>query len=119
MNYFKEVKLLAFFQYESSGMQKYLKDLKPTVFADLIAMNALYRPGPLEYIPSFVKRKNGQESISYDLPEMKLYLEETYGITVYQEQVMQLSQVLSNFSKGEADILRKAMGKKIFHCCKN
>ena len=95
-------------------MQKYLKDLKPTVFADLIAMNALYRPGPLEYIPSFVKRKNGQESISYDLPEMKLYLEETYGITVYQEQVMQLSQVLSNFSKGEADILRKAMGKKDF-----
>ena len=111
---FQRGETVGIFQYESLGMQKYLKDLKPTVFADLIAMNALYRPGPLEYIPSFVKRKNGQESISYDLPEMKLYLEETYGITVYQEQVMQLSQVLSNFSKGEADILRKAMGKKDF-----
>ncbi len=111
---FQRGETVGIFQYESSGMQKYLKDLKPTVFADLIAMNALYRPGPLEYIPSFVKRKNGQESISYDLPEMKLYLEETYGITVYQEQVMQLSQVLSNFSKGDADILRKAMGKKDF-----
>ena len=102
------------FQYESAGMQKYLKDLKPTVFADLIAMNALYRPGPLEYIPSFVDRKNGQEEISYDLPEMKEYLEETYGITVYQEQVMLLSQKLAGFSKGDADVLRKAMGKKIF-----
>ena len=102
------------FQYESAGMQKYLKDLKPTVFADLIAMNALYRPGPLEYIPSFVDRKNGQEAISYDLPEMAEYLEETYGITVYQEQVMLLSQKLAGFSKGDADVLRKAMGKKIF-----
>ena len=102
------------FQYESAGMQKYLKDLKPTVFADLIAMNALYRPGPLEYIPSFVDRKNGQEEISYDLPVMAEYLEETYGITVYQEQVMLLSQKLAGFSKGDADVLRKAMGKKIF-----
>ena len=95
-------------------MQKYLKDLKPTVFADLIAMNALYRPGPLEYIPSFVDRKNGNEEISYDLPVMAEYLEETYGITVYQEQVMLLSQKLAGFSKGDADVLRKAMGKKIF-----
>ena len=102
------------FQYESAGMQKYLKDLKPNIFADLIAMNALYRPGPLEYIPSFVDRKNGQEEISYDLPEMAEYLEETYGITVYQEQVMLLSQKLAGFSKGDADVLRKAMGKKIF-----
>ncbi|MDG1761963.1 MAG: DNA polymerase III subunit alpha [Flavobacteriaceae bacterium] len=102
------------FQYESAGMQKYLKDLKPNVFADLIAMNALYRPGPLEYIPSFVDRKNGQEEISYDLPEMAEYLEETYGITVYQEQVMLLSQKLAGFSKGDADVLRKAKGKKIF-----
>ena len=102
------------FQYESIGMQKYLKELKPYFFADLIAMNALYRPGPLEYIPSFVARKNGEEEIKYDLPEMEEYLKETYGITVYQEQVMQLSQKLAGFSKGEADLLRKAMGKKIF-----
>ncbi|MDG1966210.1 MAG: DNA polymerase III subunit alpha [Flavobacteriaceae bacterium] len=102
------------FQYESLGMQKYLKDLKPNVFADLIAMNALYRPGPLEYIPSFVARKQGQEEITYDLPVMKEFLQETYGITVYQEQVMLLSQKLAGFSKGEADLLRKAMGKKIF-----
>ena len=101
------------FQYESAGMQKYLKDLKPTVFADLIAMNALYRPGPLEYIPSFVARKNGKEEISYDLEDMEEYLQETYGITVYQEQVMLLSQKLAGFTKGEADVLRKAMGKKI------
>ena len=101
------------FQYESAGMQKYLKDLKPTVFADLIAMNALYRPGPLEYIPSFVARKNGKEEISYDLDDMEEYLQETYGITVYQEQVMLLSQKLAGFTKGEADVLRKAMGKKI------
>jgi len=100
------------FQYESEGMQKCLRDLKPTVFDDLIAMNALYRPGPLEYIPSFVKRKNGVEAIAYDLPEMEEYLKETYGITVYQEQVMLLSQKLANFTKGEADVLRKAMGKK-------
>ena len=102
------------FQYESLGMQKYLRDLKPTIFEDLIAMNALYRPGPLEYIPSFVRRKNGLEKIQYDIPEMEDFLKETYGITVYQEQVMQLSQKLANFSKGDADLLRKAMGKKIF-----
>jgi DNA polymerase-3 subunit alpha len=93
-------------------MQKYMKDLKPTVFADLIAMNALYRPGPLEYIPSFVRRKNGEEEIKYDLEACEEYLAETYGITVYQEQVMLLSQKLAGFSKGDADVLRKAMGKK-------
>jgi DNA polymerase-3 subunit alpha len=111
---FQRGETVGIFQYESAGMQKYLKDLKPTVFADLIAMNALYRPGPLEYIPSFVDRKNGNEEIAYDLPAMKEYLEETYGITVYQEQVMLLSQKLAGFSKGDADVLRKAMGKKIF-----
>ena len=111
---FQRGETVGIFQYESAGMQKYLKDLKPTVFADLIAMNALYRPGPLEYIPSFVDRKNGKEEISFDLPEMAEYLEETYGITVYQEQVMLLSQKLAGFTKGEADVLRKAMGKKIF-----
>lgn len=102
------------FQYESPGMQKHMKNLKPTVFDDLIAMNALYRPGPMEYIPSFIARKHGEEEISYDLPEMEEYLQETYGITVYQEQVMLLSQKLAGFSKGDADVLRKAMGKKIF-----
>jgi DNA polymerase III subunit alpha len=111
---FQHGETVGIFQYESAGMQKYLKDLKPTVFADLIAMNALYRPGPLEYIPSFVDRKNGNEKIAYDLPAMEEYLEETYGITVYQEQVMLLSQKLADFSKGDADVLRKAMGKKIF-----
>ena len=111
---FQRGETVGIFQYESAGMQKYLKELKPTVFADLIAMNALYRPGPLEYIPSFVDRKNGKEDISYDLPAMEEYLEETYGITVYQEQVMLLSQKLAGFSKGDADVLRKAMGKKIF-----
>ncbi len=100
------------FQFESPGMQKYLRELKPTVFADLIAMNALYRPGPMEYIPQFVKRKHGEEAIVYDLAEMEEYLADTYGITVYQEQVMLLSQKLAGFSKGDADILRKAMGKK-------
>ena len=100
------------FQYESDGMRKYLKELKPTSFDDLIAMNALYRPGPLEYIPDFIKRKNGLQQIEYDLPEMAEYLHDTYGITVYQEQVMLLSQKLAGFSKGEADVLRKAMGKK-------
>lgn len=100
------------FQYESSGMQKYMKELKPTEFSDLIAMNALYRPGPLEYIPNFVARRHGREEVVYDLPEMEEYLKETYGITVYQEQVMLLSQKLANFSKGQADTLRKAMGKK-------
>ncbi len=102
------------FQYESAGMQKHLRGLKPTEFADLIAMNALYRPGPMEYIPSFIDRKHGREEISYDLPGMDVYLKETYGITVYQEQVMLLSQKLANFTKGQADSLRKAMGKKIF-----
>ncbi|MGB0657385.1 MAG: DNA polymerase III subunit alpha, partial [Flavobacteriaceae bacterium] len=110
---FQRGETVGIFQYESAGMQKYLKDLKPTVFADLIAMNALYRPGPLEYIPSFVARKNGKEEISYDLDDMEEYLQETYGITVYQEQVMLLSQKLAGFTKGEADVLRKAMGKKI------
>jgi len=101
------------FQYESPGMQKYLRDLKPTVFGDLIAMNALYRPGPLEYIPAFVRRKNGEEPITYDIEACEEYLKETYGITVYQEQVMLLSQKLAGFSKGDADVLRKAMGKKL------
>ncbi|MFM1892864.1 MAG: hypothetical protein RIQ90_30 [Bacteroidota bacterium] len=100
------------FQYESPGMQKYMRELKPTEFADLIAMNALYRPGPLEYIPTFVKRKHGEEPTVYDLPECEEFLKETYGITVYQEQVMLLSQKLADFTKGEADTLRKAMGKK-------
>jgi DNA polymerase-3 subunit alpha len=102
----------ATFQFESPGMQKYLKDLKPDKFNDLIAMNALYRPGPIEYIPTFIKRKNGLEEIVYDMPELKEYLEDTYGITVYQEQVMLLSQKLAGFTKGQADTLRKAMGKK-------
>ena len=100
------------FQFESDGMQKHLKSLKPDRFEDLIAMNALYRPGPMEYIPNYISRKHGKEDIQYDLPQMKEYLSETYGITVYQEQVMLLSQKISNFSKGEADQLRKAMGKK-------
>lgn len=111
---FQRGETVATFQYESAGMQKYMRDLKPTVFADLIAMNALYRPGPIEYIPSFIRRKNGEEEISYDLPVMEKYLKETYGITVYQEQVMLLSQELAGFTKGDADVLRKAMGKKIF-----
>jgi len=110
---FQRGETVGIFQYESLGMQKHMKDLKPTVFGDLIAMNALYRPGPMEYIPSFIKRKHGEEDISYDLPEMQEYLEETYGITVYQEQVMLLSQKLASFTKGEADVLRKAMGKKL------
>ncbi|UFH36481.1 DNA polymerase III subunit alpha [Flavobacterium acetivorans] len=109
---FQRGETVGIFQYESPGMQKYMKDLKPTVFGDLIAMNALYRPGPLEYIPSFVRRKNGEEPIVYDLDACEEYLGETYGITVYQEQVMLLSQSLADFTKGEADVLRKAMGKK-------
>jgi DNA polymerase-3 subunit alpha len=100
------------FQFESVGMQKYLRQLKPDKFEDLIAMNALYRPGPMEYIPAFINRKHGREPIKYDLPEMEEFLAETYGITVYQEQVMLLSQKLAGFSKGDADVLRKAMGKK-------
>lgn len=102
----------ATFQFESPGMQKHLRDLKPDVFGDLIAMNALYRPGPLKYIPDFIKRKHGLEPVIYDLPEMEEYLKDTYGITVYQEQVMLLSQKLAGFTKGNADVLRKAMGKK-------
>ena len=109
---FQRGETVGIFQYESPGMQKHMKDLKPTVFDDLIAMNALYRPGPMEYIPSFIARKHGDEEIEYDLPEMEEYLKETYGITVYQEQVMLLSQKLADFTKGEADVLRKAMGKK-------
>jgi DNA polymerase-3 subunit alpha len=100
------------FQFESVGMQKYLRELKPDKFSDLIAMNALYRPGPMAYIPQYVSRKHGREQVSYDLPDMQEYLEETYGITVYQEQVMLLSQKLAGFTKGQADVLRKAMGKK-------
>ena len=100
------------FQFESPGMQKYLRELKADQFGDLIAMNALYRPGPLEYIPTFIKRKHGLEKIVYDLPEMEELLRETYGVTVYQEQVMLLSQKLAGFTKGDADVLRKAMGKK-------
>ncbi|RYZ48410.1 MAG: DNA polymerase III subunit alpha, partial [Chitinophagaceae bacterium] len=103
---------IATFQFESPGMQKYLKELKPDQFADLIAMNALYRPGPMAYIPQYVDRKHGREEVVYDLPDMADYLEETYGITVYQEQVMLLAQKLAGFSKGDADVLRKAMGKK-------
>ncbi|WP_179315987.1 DNA polymerase III subunit alpha [Winogradskyella undariae] len=109
---FQRGETVGVFQYESPGMQKHMKNLKPTVFDDLIAMNALYRPGPMEYIPSFIARKHGDEEIVYDLPEMEEYLKETYGITVYQEQVMLLSQKLADFTKGEADVLRKAMGKK-------
>ncbi len=110
---FQKGDTVGIFQYESLGMQKHMRNLKPTVFADLIAMNALYRPGPMEYIPSFIRRKHGQEEIKYDLPDMEEYLQETYGITIYQEQVMLLSQKLAGFTKGEADVLRKAMGKKI------
>ena len=100
------------FQFESPGMQKYLRELKPTVFEDLIAMNALYRPGPMDYIPDFIARKNGKQAITYDIPCMEKYLKDTYGITVYQEQVMLLSRQLASFTRGESDALRKAMGKK-------
>ena len=109
---FQRGETVGIFQYESAGMQKYLRDLKPTVFEDLIAMNALYRPGPMDYIDSFVKRKHGEEEIVYDIADCEEYLAETYGITVYQEQVMLLSQKLAGFTKGQADTLRKAMGKK-------
>ncbi len=101
------------FQFESAGMQKYLKELQPSKFEDLIAMNALYRPGPMDYIPSFIARKQGREEIKYDIPIMERYLKDTYGITVYQEQVMLLSRLLANFTRGESDALRKAMGKKL------
>lgn len=100
------------FQFESAGMQNSLRSLRPSKFEDLIAMNALYRPGPMDYIPTFIKRKHGEEPIVYDIPCMKQYLEETYGVTVYQEQVMLLSRLLANFTRGESDMLRKAMGKK-------
>ena len=109
---FQRGETVGIFQYESPGMQKYMKELKPTVFPDLIAMNALYRPGPIAYIPSFIKRKNGEEEIVYDIDACEELLKDTYGITVYQEQVMLLSQKLADFSKGDADVLRKAMGKK-------
>ncbi len=101
------------FQFESAGMQKYLRELQPTTFEDLIAMNALYRPGPMDYIPDFVARKHGRAPIVYDIPVMEKYLKDTYGITVYQEQVMLLSRLLGNFTRGESDALRKAMGKKL------
>ncbi len=101
------------FQFESAGMQKYLRELQPTTFEDLIAMNALYRPGPMDYIPSFIARKHGREPIVYDIPIMEKYLKDTYGVTVYQEQVMLLSRLLANFTRGESDTLRKAMGKKL------
>jgi DNA polymerase-3 subunit alpha len=110
---FQRGETIGIFQYESPGMQKHLKELKPNKFEDLIAMNALYRPGPMKYIPDFVARKHGRQPISYDLPEMEEILAETYGITVYQEQVMLLSQKLAGFSKGQADKLRKGMGKKM------
>jgi len=109
---FQRGETVGIFQYESTGMQKYMKELIPSAFEDLIAMNALYRPGPLEYIPEFIDRKHGRKPVTYDLPDMKEYLEETYGITVYQEQVMLLSQKLAGFTKGQADMLRKGMGKK-------
>ncbi len=101
------------FQFESPGMQKYLRELQPSVFEDLIAMNALYRPGPMAYIPDFIDRKHGKQPIVYDIPVMEKYLKDTYGVTVYQEQVMLLSRLLANFTRGESDTLRKAMGKKL------
>jgi DNA polymerase-3 subunit alpha len=110
---FCQGKTTALFQFESAGMQKYLKELKPSKFEDLIAMNALYRPGPMDYIPTFIARKQGEQEIDYDIPEMEKYLKDTYGITVYQEQVMLLSRLLANFTRGESDTLRKAMGKKM------
>ena len=109
---YQEGRTIGTFQFESAGMQKYLRELRPTVFEDLIAMNALYRPGPMDYIPSFIARKNGKEPITYDIPCMDKYLKDTYGITVYQEQVMLLSRQLADFTRGESDALRKAMGKK-------
>ena len=101
------------FQFESAGMQKYLRELQPSTFEDLIAMNALYRPGPMDYIPDFINRKHGKSPISYDIPVMEKYLKDTYGVTVYQEQVMLLSRLLANFTRGQSDTLRKAMGKKM------
>ena len=112
---FQDGRTVAVFQFESPGMQKYLKELKPTVIGDLIAMNALYRPGPMEYIPSFIRRKHGVEPITYDIPCMEKYLKDTYGVTVYQEQVMLLSRLLADFTRGQSDQLRKAMGKKLMN----
>ena len=109
---YQQGRTIGTFQFESEGMQKYLRELKPTVFEDLIAMNALYRPGPMGYIPQFIRRKHGEEPITYDIPVMEKYLKDTYGITVYQEQVMLLSRLLADFTRGESDALRKAMGKK-------
>jgi len=109
---YQRAETIGTFQFESPGMQKYLRELKPDNFDDLIAMNALYRPGPMEYIPNYIDRKHGREVVSYDLPEMEEFLQESYGITVYQEQVMLLAQKLAGFTKGDADVLRKAMGKK-------
>ena len=109
---YQEGRTIGTFQFESPGMQKYLRELHPTVFEDLIAMNALYRPGPMDKIPSFIRRKHGVEKIEYDIPVMEQYLKETYGITVYQEQVMLLSRLLADFTRGQSDSLRKAMGKK-------
>ena len=109
---FQEGRTVGVFQFESLGMRKYMKELKPTIFGDLIAMNALYRPGPMDYIPQFVRRKHGLEPVTYDIPIMEKYLKDTYGVTVYQEQVMLLSRLLANFTRGESDKLRKAMGKK-------
>ena len=110
---YSEGRTIGTFQFESAGMQKYLRELQPSTFEDLIAMNALYRPGPMDYIPDFIKRKHGIEPIVYDIPEMEVYLKDTYGVTVYQEQVMLLSRLLANFTRGESDTLRKAMGKKL------
>ena len=110
---FQEGRTVGVFQFESAGMRKYMKELKPTVMGDLIAMNALYRPGPMDYIPQFIRRKHGLEPVTYDIPVMEKYLKDTYGVTVYQEQVMLLSRLLANFTRGESDQLRKAMGKKI------
>ncbi len=109
---YQQGRTIGTFQFESAGMQKYLRELQPTVFEDLIAMNALYRPGPMGYIPQFIDRKHGREPITYDIPVMEKYLKDTYGITVYQEQVMLLSRLLADFTRGESDALRKAMGKK-------
>ena len=110
---YSEGRTIGTFQFESAGMQKYLRELQPSTFEDLIAMNALYRPGPMDYIPDFIDRKHGRKPIEYDIPVMEKYLKDTYGITVYQEQVMLLSRLLADFTRGESDALRKAMGKKL------
>ncbi len=116
---YSEGKTIGTFQFESAGMQKYLRELKPTTFEDLIAMNALYRPGPMDYIPQFIARKHGREPIVYDIPITERYLKDTYGVTVYQEQVMLLSRLLAGFTRGESDVLRKAMGKKLIAVLNN